>query len=106
MTGVGPRGVSNRPYASSHTPFLAALVPVIASIAIYLPALSNGFVWDDPLVLQQLRAIRSAGDLVVLPPVIPRYYFRPFIFVSYLFDRTLGEKPRTGFTRRWSGGMP
>lgn len=69
---------------------LAAAVPVVAALAVYLPALGNGFVWDDPLVLQQLHAIRSAGDLVILPPVIPRYYFRPLIFVSYLFDSTLG----------------
>ena len=78
------------PSAIRHTPFVAALLPVLAALAIYLPALSNGFVWDDPLVLQQLRAIRSAGDLVVLPPAIPRYYFRPLIFVSYLFDRAIG----------------
>lgn len=81
---------NHMPSAIRHTPFLAALLPVLAALAIYLPAFSNGFVWDDPLVLQQLRAIRSVGDLVVLPPAIPRYYFRPLIFVSYLSDRTLG----------------
>ena len=78
------------PSAIRDRPFLAALVPVVAAIAVYLPALRNGFIWDDPLVLQQLRAIRSAGDLVVLPPAIPRYYFRPFIFITYWLDRTLG----------------
>jgi hypothetical protein len=72
----------------------AALVPVVAAVAVYLPALHNGFIWDDPLVLQQLRAIHSVGDLVVLPAAIPRYYFRPLIFVSYWFDRSLiGEVP-------------
>ena len=78
------------PSAIRDRPFLAALVPVVAAIAVYLPALRNGFIWDDPLVLQQLRAIRSVGDLIVLPPAIPRYYFRPFIFITYWLDRMPG----------------
>ena len=73
---------------------IAAAVPVLLAVLVYVPALHNGFIWDDPLVLQQLRALRSLGDLVVLPPAIPRYYFRPLIFVSYWFDRSLvGEVP-------------
>jgi len=69
---------------------MAAAISVVAAVLVYLPALRNGFVWDDPLVLQQLRAIRAWGDLVVLPPEVPRYYYRPLIFVSYLIDRGLG----------------
>ena len=69
---------------------MAAAVAVAAAVLVYLPALRNGFIWDDPLVLQQLRAIRAWGDLVVMPPQIPRYYYRPLIFVSYLIDRALG----------------
>ncbi len=87
----------------NHSPFLspgsrvsiflvAAAVPVLAAVAIYLPALRNGFVWDDPLVLQQLHAIRSVGDLFVLPPIIPKFYFRPVIFLSYLVDRTFAAE--------------
>lgn len=69
---------------------IAAAVAVAVAVLVYLPALGNGFIWDDPLVLQQLRAIRAWGDLVVMPPQIPRYYYRPLIFVSYLIDRALG----------------
>jgi protein O-mannosyl-transferase len=82
--------------ATIHNPRLPATAPIAAAVAvviavlIYLPALDNGFIWDDPLVLQQLRAIRAWGDLVVMPPQIPRYYYRPVIFVSYLTDRALG----------------
>jgi protein O-mannosyl-transferase len=68
----------------------AAALPALAAVVVYLPALRNGFVWDDPLVLQQLRAIHSVGDLLVLPPIIPKFYFRPVVFVSYLVDRWLG----------------
>jgi tetratricopeptide (TPR) repeat protein len=76
--------------ASSPKPQLWALVAVGAAVLVYARSLSGGFIWDDPLVLQQLRAIHSLRDLFVLPPVIPKFYFRPLIFVSYLFDRALG----------------
>ena len=67
-----------------------AAVAVGAAIVVYARSLSGGFIWDDPLVLQQLRAIQSLRDLLIPPSVIPRFYFRPLIFVSYLFDRALG----------------
>lgn len=67
-----------------------AVAAVLAAIATYLPALRNGFIWDDPLVLQQLQAIHSLRDLFILPPIIPHFYFRPLIFLSYLLDRELG----------------
>jgi tetratricopeptide (TPR) repeat protein len=65
-------------------------VAVGAAIVVYASSLSGGFIWDDPLVLQQLRAIQSLRDLLIPPPIIPKFYFRPLIFVSYLFDRSLG----------------
>lgn len=68
----------------------AAAVAIVAAVAVYLPSLRGGFIWDDPLVLQQLRAIGSLRDLFILPPVIPKFYFRPLVFVTYLFDRALG----------------
>jgi hypothetical protein len=68
----------------------AAAVPVLAALAVYLPALHNGFIWDDPLVLQQLRAIQSLHNLLIPPPIIPKFYFRPVVFVSYLIDRAIG----------------
>jgi tetratricopeptide (TPR) repeat protein len=72
----------------------AAALPVLAAFTVYLPALRNGFIWDDPLVLQQLRAIRSVGDLLIPPAIIPKFYFRPVIFVTYLIDRAIaGETP-------------
>ena len=67
-----------------------AVAAILAAVAVYLPALRNGFIWDDPLVLQQLQAIHSLRDLFILPPIIPHFYFRPLIFLSYLLDRELG----------------
>jgi tetratricopeptide (TPR) repeat protein len=61
---------------------------------LYLPALRHGFVWDDPLVLEQLRSIRGLRDLIFPPETIPRYYYRPLIFASFLLDRFIGgEQP-------------
>ncbi len=80
--------------AVNHTtsPAQLALVaaPLLAALLVYLPALHNGFIWDDPLILEQLRAIGSIGDLLRPPPIIPHFYFRPLIFATYLFDRFLG----------------
>jgi tetratricopeptide (TPR) repeat protein len=70
----------------------AALLPVLAAIVAYLPALQNGFIWDDPLVLEQLRAIHGVRDLFVLPPAIPHLYYRPVIFITYLADRWIGSE--------------
>jgi tetratricopeptide (TPR) repeat protein len=69
---------------------LWAAVAVGAAVVVYGHSLGGGFIWDDPLVLQQLRAIQSLRDLLLPPPIIPKFYFRPVIFVSYLFDRALG----------------
>ncbi len=68
----------------------AAGIAVVAAILAYTPALRNGFVWDDPIVLDQLRAIRSWRDLIDMPPIIPKFYYRPVVFVSYLIDYSLG----------------
>ncbi|HUI25058.1 MAG TPA: tetratricopeptide repeat protein [Candidatus Kryptonia bacterium] len=67
---------------------------VAAAALTYLPSLRNGFVWDDPLVLEQLRAIHSVRDLFLPPEIIPRFYYRPLVFVTYLIDRVIGgEQP-------------
>ncbi len=67
---------------------------MLLALLVYLPALQNGFVWDDPLILRQMRAMVSWGDLFVTPPEVPRYYFRPLVFATYFLDRELGgESP-------------
>lgn len=70
--------------------WLAGATVATAALLAYWPSLRNGFVWDDPLVLRQLEAIRTWGDLLVVPPEIPHYYYRPVVFVSYLADRWIG----------------
>lgn len=84
-SGRGSHGGNGAPAAH-----WAMLAVVAAAIVAYLPALRNGFVWDDPLVLRQMRAMVAWSDLVVMPPEVPAYYYRPFIFVTYFIDRALG----------------
>lgn len=90
-----PAGTNAAPSARVRLPLLAAaLLPVAVAIAVYAPTLRNGFVWDDPLVLAQLRDIDSVADLIALPPSIPKFYYRPVIFITYLIDRSFaGESP-------------
>src|SRR6185369_2386515 len=57
---------------------------------VYAPAARNGFVWDDPLVFQQLDHFHSIGDLLVPPAAVPRFYYRPLIFLTFILERTLG----------------
>src|SRR5579862_6787388 len=87
--------VSGRAPAAVRSPrvpgaVLSASLVAACAVLVYLPALRNGFIWDDPLVLQQLRAIHAWSDLITMPPQIPRFYYRPVIFVTYLIDRAIG----------------
>lgn len=63
---------------------------VVLALFTYGRSLYNGFVWDDPIVLDQLRAFRSATDFVVMPEVVPKFYYRPLVFASLAIDRALG----------------
>ncbi len=91
-TGPGP--ASNRSAVSSPhhavNPVWAGVAAAVVAVVLYFPALHNAFIWDDPLVLRQLQAIHSVRDLFILPAIIPHFYFRPLIFLSYLIDRELG----------------
>ena len=66
-----------------------ALVVAVA-FGLYWPTLRYGFIWDDPIVLEQLRALHGLGDLLFPPAIIPKFYYRPLIFLTFLIDRTLG----------------
>ncbi|MFN8625239.1 MAG: tetratricopeptide repeat protein [Candidatus Binatia bacterium] len=70
----------------------------VVAAAVYLNALANGLVWDDPIVLtRQLLAFRSVRDLIFMPRNIPQFspdYYRPLTTLSYLLDRAVaGASP-------------
>jgi len=66
----------------------------LVAVGVYSNALSNGFVWDDPIIVErQLVVFDSLADLFVTPRGIPHYspdYYRPTTTASYLLDRWLG----------------
>jgi len=75
----------------------AVAVSVLAAV-VYLNALGNGLVWDDPIVLnRQLPAFRSLHDIIFTPRNLPQYspdYYRPVTTLSYLVDRAIaGNAP-------------
>src|SRR5262249_4543192 len=72
----------------------ALLLVVAAAMAAYLPALANGFVWDDSMILErELPRIGSVHDLL-----FPKrdagdvgwWYYRPLVFSTYLADWRVG----------------
>lgn len=93
MASSTPPG-GGRPRAQASGVWRDAFLPVAVAAALFVPTVRHGFIWDDPLVLEQLRAIHGWRDLVVPPEIVPRFYFRPFIFLTFLLDRAFGgESP-------------
>lgn len=70
--------------------WLCILAPLVAALAVFAPAARNGFVWDDPLVFQQLEHFRTVGDLFVPPDAVPKFYYRPLIFLTFIAERAFG----------------
>lgn len=72
---------------------IPAAVFALAVLA-YANSLTNGFVWDDPIVLsRQLVAFDSVSKVLVTPRGIPQFapdYYRPVVIASYLLDRAVG----------------
>ena len=66
------------------------------ALAAYANTLANGFVWDDPIILQrQLAIFDSPATVLIAPRGIPQYsvdYYRPVTIASYLLDRAVGAR--------------
>lgn len=80
---------------------LLAVLSALAAFGIYYTALSNGFIWDDPGVLErQLPAFRSVKDVFFPPYGIPefgRHYYRPLVISSFIIDKAIWGVSPFGF---------
>jgi hypothetical protein len=64
----------------------AAGLTVLATIALYWPALGAGFVGDDFMILHRLRGLGHAADVVRFFRGEFFEYYRPLAFVSHAID--------------------
>jgi Tfp pilus assembly protein PilF len=75
----------------------AAVVLVLAAaLGAYAPALGNGFVWDDTLILEKQLHLVPDFAAAFFPPDLPQasdFYYRPLVLVTYLVDRATGGGP-------------
>jgi tetratricopeptide (TPR) repeat protein len=80
---------------------LFTLLSALAAFGIFYTSLSNGFVWDDPGVLErQLPAFRSIKDIFFPPYGIHefgRHYYRPLVLSSFIIDKVIWGKSPFGF---------
>jgi tetratricopeptide (TPR) repeat protein len=82
-------GAGQRPAVPPHGAWHGAAL-VAATVLAYLPALGNGFIWDDDAyvtrnpVLQSLAGLRAAW---LQPGVTPQYY--PLVFTSFWIEHQL-----------------
>lgn len=74
--------------------FLLPLVTALVAVLAYANSLSNGFVWDDPIILSRQLPVFDSLQAVFLPPRdIPQYspdYYRPITTASFLLDKAVG----------------
>ena len=79
--------------APGRAAWLAAGAVALLAIALYLPSLGHGFIWDDPLVLdRQLPYFDGPLDAFFPSADVPQWsphYYRPVVVLSYLVDDAL-----------------
>jgi len=82
--------------AGRRLPFaIAAAVTIVATVAIYWPALGTGFLGDDFMILHRLRGLGHAADILRFFRGEFFEYYRPLAFVSHAIDwARAGQNPR------------
>jgi hypothetical protein len=73
--------------AGQRVPFaIAASVTIVATVALYWPALGTGFLGDDFMILHRLRGLAHASDILRFFRGEFFEYYRPLAFVSHAID--------------------
>jgi len=76
----------------------AAALTIVATIALYWPALGVGFLGDDFMILHRLRGLEHAADVFRFFRGEFFEYYRPLGFVSHAVDWRLPDRMRVSFT--------
>jgi len=80
---------------------LFLVIGAAASFGVYWSALSNGLIWDDPIVLErQVSAFLSAKDVFFPPVGIPEFgghYYRPLVILSFMVDKAIWRDSPFGY---------
>lgn len=76
---------------------LLLVIPALVALLVYLPALQNGFVWDDNTFLHDSPLYRDPNlffDALRSPFVISANYFRPLAVLTFIAElRLVGLNP-------------
>ena len=78
---------------------LHALALLAGTLAVYLPALTGGYLWDDQLFVRDNVALRSLAGLVDLwriPSAVPPQYY-PLTFTSFWIEYQLWGDTTLGY---------
>lgn len=75
-----------------HAKLIPILLPGLAVLLVFLPALRFGLVWDDAIFLRDLPVYRQTGDwLAALRPfALSPNYFRPLPLLIFIAELRLG----------------
>ena len=74
---------------------IGAALMVVATVALYWPALGAGFLGDDFMILHRLRALEHPTDVIRFFRGEFFEYYRPLGFVSHAIDWAIaGQNPR------------
>jgi hypothetical protein len=76
---------------------IAAALMVVATVALYWPALGAGFLGDDFMILHRLRALERATDVLRFFRGEFFEYYRPLGFVSHAIDWALAGQDSRQF---------
>ena len=85
--------------AADRTPWLAGAAVFAFGLLAYANTLGHGFVWDDPIWLEQkIRFYRSAADAFFEPRDFPmRQVYRPLSQLTYWLDQSVWWRNPFGF---------
>lgn len=89
-----PTSLQRQPHALITA--LLLLLPTLAAMALYLPVLGHGFVWDEQLVFVNSPLYRTSTSWIEAlqqPLVLFENYYRPLTLLGFMVEMRLSGEP-------------